>query len=99
MILEIARFAIKPGLEAEFEAGVAKAGPLFAGSKGCKSMTLRRSVESPNRYWLFIEWETLENHTVDFRGSQQFQDWRQLVSHCFDGAPEVEHAAVAAKGF
>jgi heme-degrading monooxygenase HmoA len=99
MILEIARFAIKPGLESEFEAGVAKAQPLFARSKGCKSMILRRSIETPSRYWLFIEWETLENHTVDFRSSQEFPAWRQLVSHCFDSPPEVEHAELAAKGF
>jgi heme-degrading monooxygenase HmoA len=63
MILEIAQIAVKPGMEAEFEAGVAKAKPLFARAKGCKSMTLRRGVEIPNRYRLLVEWETLENHT------------------------------------
>jgi hypothetical protein len=46
-----------------------------------------------------VGWETLENHTVDFRGSEDFQTWRGLVSHCFDGAPEVEHAARTVKGF
>lgn len=99
MILEIAQFAIKPGLEAEFEAAVAKAGPLFKGSKGCKSLELRRSIESPNRYVLFVGWETLENHTVDFRGSENFTAWRQLVSHCFDGPPQVEHAKLVVTGF
>ena len=99
MILEIAQIAIKPGLESEFEAGVAKAEPLFKGSKGCRSMELRRSIESPNRYFLFVGWETLENHTVDFRGSETFTAWRQLVSHCFDGPPQVEHAQMAAKLF
>ena len=99
MILEIAQFAIKPGLESAFEAGVAEAAPLFKSSKGCKSMELRRSVETPSRYFLFVGWETLENHTVDFRGSENFQAWRKLVSHCFDGTPQVEHARVAAAGF
>lgn len=99
MILEIAQIEIKPGLEAEFEAGVAKAGPIFARAKGCKGMELQRSIEKPSRYRLFVTWETLENHTVDFRGSADFQEWRKLVAHCFVGAPEVEHTKQAVKGF
>ena len=56
MFLEIAQVDIKPGQEAEFEAGVAKAAPLFKRAKGCKTMSLQRSVEKPNRYRLFITW-------------------------------------------
>jgi heme-degrading monooxygenase HmoA len=99
MILEIAQITVKPGMESEFEKGVAEAVPVFRRAKGCLSMELIRSVEFPSRYRLVVGWEALENHTVDFRGSQDFQVWRGLVSHCFDGAPEVEHAAVALKGF
>ncbi len=99
MILEIAQIAVKAGMEATFEAGVAAAVPLFKRAKGCVSMELRRSVEIPSRYRLLVGWETLENHTVDFRGSDDFQTWRGLVSYCFDGAPEVEHAVPALKGF
>jgi heme-degrading monooxygenase HmoA len=99
MILEIAQITVKPGTGAEFEAAVAKAKPLFMRAKGCRAMVLRRSIEFPERYQLFIEWETLENHTVDFRGSEDFQAWRGLVSHCFASAPEVEHAEVAYRGF
>ena len=46
-----------------------------------------------------MKWDTLENHTVDFRGSQDFKEWRGLVGHCFDGTPEVEHTRQAVKGF
>ena len=99
MILEIAQIAVVAGLEAEFEAGVAAAVPLFRRAKGCRSMALVRSVEFPGRYRLLVEWEMLENHTVDFRSSDDFQTWRGLVSHCFDGAPEVEHAARTIEGF
>ncbi|HUK09124.1 MAG TPA: antibiotic biosynthesis monooxygenase family protein [Stellaceae bacterium] len=99
MILEIAQIAIKPGMESEFEAGVAKAAPVFRRAKGCKGMTLQRSIETPNRYRLFVKWETLENHTVDFRGSADFQEWRKLVGHCFAVAPEVEHVREVVAGF
>ncbi len=99
MILEIAQIDVKPGLEAAFEAGVAEAAPIFKRAKGCSAMELQRSVEKPGRYRLFVTWATLENHTVDFRESADFQEWRKLVSHCFDGAPVVEHTRLALKGF
>lgn len=99
MILEIAQIDIKPGMEAEFETGVKNAGPVFKRAKGCKAMSLQRSLENPSRYRLFVQWETLENHTVDFRGSADFQEWRKLVGHCFAAPPEVEHVKEAVKGF
>jgi len=99
MILEIAVIDVKPGLEAAFEAGVAKAAPVFARAKGCKGLELKRSIEKPRRYRLFVTWETLENHTMDFRNSADFGEWRKLVGHCFESPPEVEHVVEAVKGF
>jgi len=99
MVLEIAQIDVKPGSEAEFESGVAKAAPLFKRAKGCRSVELQRSIENPSRYRLFVGWETLENHTVDFRGSADFQEWRKLVGHCFASPPQVEHTNQVLKGF
>ncbi len=99
MVLEIAHITVKPGMEAEFEAGVGKAAKVFARAKGCKGMELQRSIEKPNLYRLFVTWETLEDHTVGFRGSEDFKEWRGLVGHCFDGAPQVEHTRQVVKGF
>jgi heme-degrading monooxygenase HmoA len=99
MVTEIAQIDVKPGLEAEFEAGVAKAAPLFQRAKGCQALELQRSVEKPSRYRLFVQWETVEDHTVAFRGSDDFQEWRRLVAHCFERPPEVEHTVEAVKGF
>jgi heme-degrading monooxygenase HmoA len=91
MITEIAQIEVKPGSEKDFEAGVAKAKPLFARAKGCHGMELHKSVEKPTRYRLFVKWGTLENHTVDFRSSEDFQAWRGLVGQYFAASPEVEH--------
>jgi heme-degrading monooxygenase HmoA len=99
MILEIAAIEVKPGREAEFEAAVAEATPIFARAKGCKGMELKRSIETPGHYRLFVTWETLDNHTVDFRGSADYGEWRKLVGHCFASPPQVEHVAPAVKGF
>src|ERR1700722_3945737 len=91
MVTEIAQIEVKPGTEKDFEAAVAKAKPLFLRAKGGRGMELHKSVEKPTRYRLFVKWETLENHTVDFRGSEDFQAWRGLVGQYFASAPEVEH--------
>jgi heme-degrading monooxygenase HmoA len=99
MIMEIAQIEVNPGMENDFEVGVKNAAPLFKRAKGCKGMALQRSHEKPSRYRLFVQWETLENHTVDFRGSPDFQEWRKLVGHCFASAPEVEHVREAVRGF
>ncbi|MBI3703423.1 MAG: antibiotic biosynthesis monooxygenase [Rhizobiales bacterium] len=99
MITEIAQIDVKPGMEADFEKGVQAATPLFKRAKGCKGMALQRSHEKPQRYRLFVLWDTLENHTQDFRGSPDFQEWRKLVGHCFAAPPEVEHVKETVKGF
>jgi len=99
MILEIAQIEVKAGMEAAFEEGVTKAAPLFQRAKGCKGMELQRSLEQPARYRLFVRWHALKNHTVDFRGSADFQEWRKLVGHCFERPPEVEHTTLAVHGF
>jgi len=92
MVFEIAQIDVIQGSEAEFEAAVAKAKPLFLRSKGCQGLDLVRSVEKPCRYRLLVRWATVENHTVDFRNSPEFTEWRALASPFFAAPPEVEHA-------
>jgi quinol monooxygenase YgiN len=99
MITEVAQIDIKPGMESEFEAGVKNAAPVFKRAKGCHGLALQRSIEKPSRYRLFVKWETVENHTVDFRGSPDFQEWRKQVGHCFATPPEVEHVSEVLRGF
>ncbi len=99
MILEVAQIDVKPGSEAEFEAGIAKAAAYFQPAKGCRSFEVRRSVEKPQRYRLLIEWETLEDHTRDFTGSQAWKDYRALVSDTFESPPQVEHTRLTLKAF
>ena len=91
MILEIATIDIQPGQEEAFEAGVRQATPLFLRAKGCHGLTLQRVIEQPSRYLLIVRWGTLEDHTVGFRGSPDFQAWRGLVGPFFAAPPSVVH--------
>jgi quinol monooxygenase YgiN len=91
MVTEIAHLEIKAGEEALFEKKVAQAKPYFLAAKGCHGVTLHRSIEKPEQYQLFVKWETVENHMVDFRQSNGFEQWRALAGPHFAQAPWVEH--------
>jgi heme-degrading monooxygenase HmoA len=92
MILEVADVRITAGRQAEFEhAAHHGIQTLIAPSKGFRGYKVQRSVESPERYVLLLEWDTVEDHTVGFRGSAAFAQWRALVSDFFTQQPFTEH--------
>jgi heme-degrading monooxygenase HmoA len=92
MILEIADIRIHPGQNAAFELAIAKGvDEAIKDAKGFRGFKVNRGIESPERYILQIFWETLEDHTVGFRGSEAFTRWRSVVGPFFAGAPVVEH--------
>jgi heme-degrading monooxygenase HmoA len=91
MILEHAIFTIQPGKEEQFEAVFPAAIKVLASSQGYITHELQRSIEAPNRYSLFVQWEKLEDHMQTFRGSDLFTQWRGYVGPFFAAAPVVEH--------
>ncbi|MDE1180496.1 antibiotic biosynthesis monooxygenase family protein [Paraburkholderia sp.] len=97
MVLENAYLEVIPGKEAEFEAGVKQALPLFHRAHGCTGVELQRVVEYPTRYVLVVQWNTVEDHMVRFRESDDFQEWRRLVGPYFQKPPEVVHTELAVK--
>ncbi len=97
MILEIADFRIIPGQNAAFEAAIQQGlNDVISNAKGFQGYTIHRGVESLDRYVLQIRWETLENHTVDFREGPLFPAWRAIVGPFFAGPPAVEHFELVA---
>jgi len=97
MILELADIRIQPGQQAAFDEAVQRAiSTVLSKAKGFGGCTIQHGVESPERYLVQISWETLENHTVDFRGSPAFAEWRAIVGPYFAGPPTVEHFSLLA---
>jgi len=98
MILELADIRIAPGKNAEFEAAIQRgAETVIANARGFRGFKVNRCVESPERYVLMIYWETLENHTVDFRQGALFGQWRAIVGPFFAAPPVVEHFELVVK--
>jgi heme-degrading monooxygenase HmoA len=91
MILEVANLNIRPGANGAFETAFREASPIIASMPGYLSHELRICMEAPDRYILLVYWRSLEDHTVVFRGSAQYQQWRSLLHHFYDPFPIVEH--------
>ncbi|NEX63187.1 antibiotic biosynthesis monooxygenase family protein [Noviherbaspirillum galbum] len=98
MILELADIRIHPGKQAEFDAAIQRGvEEVISKAKGFCGYKVNKGIESPERYVLMIFWETLENHTVDFRQSPAFTEWRAIVGPFFASPPSVEHFTLLAK--
>lgn len=98
MILELADIRIHPGQQAEFEEAIEHGLKTVASrAKGMQGYKVNQGIENPERYVLQIFWDTLEDHTVGFRESPLFTEWRAIVGPFFAGPPHVEHFDLVVK--
>lgn len=92
MILELADIRIQAGQQAAFDDAIERGlVEVISKAKGFRGYKVNKGIESPERYVLMIFWDTLENHTVDFRESPAFLQWRAIVGSFFAVPPVVEH--------
>lgn len=98
MILEVAVLNVKPGTEEDFEVAFCTAQSIIASMPGYISHQLQRCIEKPDRYILLVNWKALEDHTIGFRQSEPYKQWRDLLHHFYEPFPEVEHYEVVFRG-
>jgi len=91
MVLEVAVLDVKEGEDVKFENAFLKAQAIISSMQGYVSHQLQKCIEKKNRYILLVNWETLENHTVGFRESLEYKEWKALLHHFYSPFPEVEH--------
>src|SRR5262245_34790743 len=94
MVLEIAELAAVEGKVEELRAGLLRGIEVIRRAEGCRSAQARRCVEEPGRYVLTIEWATLEDHTVAFRGGPLFAEYRSHINGLFAAPVVVRHYEV-----
>lgn len=91
MILEVASLNVRPGQAPDFERAFAQAQRIVSSMPGYVSHQLQRCLETPDKYILLVQWQALEDHTVGFRQSPQYAQWKQLLHHFYEPLPTVEH--------
>ena len=98
MVLEVALIDVIPGTEDEFAAAYRLGQPILVGTPGCRSVRMTRGIESPNRFVLLVEWDSVAAHEENFRGTERFTRWREFVGPFFATPPRVEHFTDVAPG-
>jgi heme-degrading monooxygenase HmoA len=98
LILEVALLNVRSGESAAFEQAFANAQAIISSMDGYLSHQLQRSLETPGKYFLLVHWRRVEDHTVGFRQSTGYQEWRRLLHHFYDPPPVVEHFEAVLEG-
>ncbi len=91
MILEVAILNVKQGQEEKFENDFIIAGKYISSIEGYVRHSLHKCVEQDNKYILLVDWVNLESHTIGFRQSTQYLEWKRLLHDYYDPFPLVEH--------
>ncbi|MDQ1143877.1 heme-degrading monooxygenase HmoA [Bacillus sp. SORGH_AS 510] len=91
MILEAVMLQVKQGMEGEYEVAFREASKIISSMSGYISHELQRCMEVKGKYLLLVKWETLDDHTVGFRQSKEYQEWKKQLHHFYDPFPIVEH--------
>lgn len=91
MILEAANLYVKEAETSQFEKDFEEAGQYISSINGYLRHSLHRCLEQHNKYLLLVEWQQLQDHTVGFRTSAAYHQWKALLHHYYDPFPVVEH--------
>lgn len=91
MILEVAILNVKQGQEERFENDFIIAGKYISSIEGYVRHSLHKCLEQDNKYILLVDWVNLESHTIGFRQSAQYLEWKRLLHDYYDPFPLVEH--------
>ena len=96
MVLEVTLIDTLPGRADDFLNAYQLARPMIAGATGCRSVRLKRGVESANRFLLLVEWDSMEANEHNFRRTERFAQWRALIAGTLAQPPLAEYFTEAA---
>jgi heme-degrading monooxygenase HmoA len=91
MVLEVADIIVTPGSAARFIDAYHSARDVLAGTEGCRSVRMTNGIESPERFVLLVEWDSVEAHLENFRETDRYGRWRGAIGPFFASPPRVEH--------
>jgi heme-degrading monooxygenase HmoA len=91
VVLEHAILSVRSSKERAFELAMQSALPLIETTPGFLDIEVRPSIETPGRYLLLVEWDSLDAHTQGFRSSDRYAEWKRRLHHFYEPFPLVEH--------
>jgi heme-degrading monooxygenase HmoA len=91
MVLEVAVLEVVPGAEQDFANAYRGIRQVLTSTPGCRSARMTRGIESPSRFVLLVEWDSVEAHEQEFRGSDRFGQWRAAIGPFLASPPDVQH--------
>ncbi|MFN2518372.1 MAG: antibiotic biosynthesis monooxygenase [Jatrophihabitantaceae bacterium] len=91
MVLEVAEIQVTPGAELDFADAYRGIKAVLTTTPGCRSARMTRGIESPSRFVLLVEWDSVEAHEQQFRATERFTRWRAAIGPFFASPPVVEH--------
>ena len=91
MVIEVADIQVSPGAEGAFTDAYRGVRDVLVSTPGCRSARMTRCIESPSRFVLLVEWDSVEAHEQNFRASDRFGKWRAAIGPFFAAPPHVEH--------
>jgi len=91
MILEVAILNIKRGQSEAFEKAFSRAKNIISSMNGYINHQLKKCIEEKDKYILLVNWETIEDHEIGFRKSEDYQQWKALLHNFYQPFPTVQH--------
>ncbi|MEO8239989.1 MAG: antibiotic biosynthesis monooxygenase [Flavobacterium sp.] len=91
MILEAVFLFVRPELSNQFERDFINASQYISSIEGYLGHRLEKCLEVENKYLLLVDWNTLEDHTIGFRNSDAYLEWKKLLHRYYEPFPVVEH--------
>ena len=91
MVLEVADIRVTPGSGDDFVAAYHGVRDLLAATDGCRSVRMTRGVDSPDRFVLLVEWDSVAAHEQNFRATERWVAWRAAIGPFFAQPPVIEH--------
>jgi heme-degrading monooxygenase HmoA len=91
MVLEVTLIDVVDGQQEQFVAGYRAAVTHLRTTPGCRSVRMTQGIESPTRFVLLVEWDSVAAHEDNFRATERFTNWRAPISPFFANPPHVEH--------
>lgn len=90
-VVEVVVFELRNTPASRFGEVVEEAASLLIGAHGYQGHRAGPCLESDTEFVLMIWWASLEDHTVRFRQSAAYAEWRRLIDPHVQRSPWVRH--------